>query len=201
MKRILAAAAVVAAILGQGSPALADVPTAGQLEKGLLTQSDLPKPYEIAFPAVPVETSLGESTPRCPEPAVPDGPTVNTTNEFFLDTDGSMITMTIIATGAGAARDAVKDAAAIPGRCPVFEKGNTSFTTKAFPLAEFGDASTAFDMSVKEGKDSPVRVVVAVVAAGDVCALFALTPNEENDEAEFRTIVTAGVKKLALIKH
>ncbi|MEV6306592.1 hypothetical protein AB0M02_44845 [Actinoplanes sp. NPDC051861] len=181
------------------APAAVEPPTIDQMKKGLLVQSDVPEGYVAeGEPAPGTKMFAGKVKAPCDLlKSETTGPTVDMVYQGFTEKDGTYADMMIAAPGAATALESIKLGAALPEGCPEFvDEVGFTYKIKAFDLDSLGDASAAIDVTIHMSAGDPMRVLMAEVALGDLSAAFSMTPNDDNDEAEFREIVKTGAKKL-----
>jgi hypothetical protein len=114
----------------------------------------------------------------------------------FRHTDGSILMVTVKATGAARAREVVRHAAEPPAACPIAVGGGTTTTYTKLPLPALGDAAAGYTELTESAGATAKREHAAAVALGNVSAVF---EDRGGDQARFLGTVKAGAGKLRRI--
>jgi hypothetical protein len=200
LHRKIAAASLIAALLGPASPAMA-APAPDQLQKGLLTAAEAPPGYKLA-PKLAASTDVrypATGTMCANKPKVTDVRQTKVALRGFLEPDGTIIVTMIGAPGAKYAQASVKAAADTPARCPNQQLKDEKVTTTKLILPNLGKPAAGVRQILTRKDGTQERLLQVGVSDGDVAATFVQSQGDVGDEAEFLRFVAAGVKKLSLI--
>ncbi|NMO53967.1 hypothetical protein HH310_22645 [Actinoplanes sp. TBRC 11911] len=204
MRRItrtcLAVAASAAILNGLSGVAVAGPPPAQErLQRTLVAEDDMPAGYRFESFYFGVDGGAPEPGDPCattppaqpPAKAAKYGPMASVS--FRKGTAGSSpsVSQTITVTGRAAAGAAIKRYEDILDRCPSASDPNISMTFTRWALPAFGDASIGYVLTI-----GGLRFRTAMVAHDDLLTIFTKMAAGDEDGADLKQIVQAGVKKL-----
>jgi hypothetical protein len=198
-KTLLAVTASAAVLNGLAGVAVAGPPAAMErLQRTLLAENEMPGGYHF-------ESFYFGVDGGGPEPGEPCATTTPVQAASARDRYGSMasvsfrkgaddgpsVSESITMTGRAAAGAAVKRYQDILDRCPTSTDVDFPMTYKRWDLPAFGDTSVGYVLTMGE-----LRFRTAMVAHDDLLTIFTKMAGTDEDGADLKKVVQAGVKKL-----
>jgi hypothetical protein len=175
-----------------------DLPTAGQLSKGLLAVADLPSGY-TGSAMVAEDTTAVPGSGLCREGVLDRSAPMPQVYRTFRHADGSMIAASITTTGSRRARAIVDATATAPTRCPIVDGNVTTKWYSPLPLPGLAADAAGLDEWFQDYVGERTRSYHVVVARGDVTAIFVEMRGTAQNKSRFLTIVKAASRKLRRI--